>query len=891
MWYKGTEQLYTLKNLCENGLVSYIEDTKGTDVGYPNQPPSRNMDIYWRQVLKLHSRVTYAATYGPDLDMIGNKAWDESFEMINRYAGLHNSPNSSSGAFIIFCNFSGVGNTLYTINNVSYFLTQSNSNTTNLTNYGTLTHPYGHSVKRLSGNTIELGLNTMFAGYIKNSKVQIRVTYHDQENDDWVLKINDGSNLVTLTESGTVDEGNNWKTAVFNLNNAVFPGNGINDLIIEKTGTVDPVFHKVEILLDGEPNRSGDINPPTAPSNLLAANISKNTVNLSWDPSFDAVGIAGYLVYKNDELAAEVSNTNTVLLSLNCGSNYSLSVRAKDEAGNISESSNIVNIETATCEYSDALYSENFDDNLAQDWLADSTDKWTVANNKYSTVRGGLYTSIYHGLKFKNYIYKVDAFPYFHNDFGVIFNFIDKQNYYIMILDADPKTARLVKVENGISSIVANSTYSIGGYQQNHNIVLKNSGTEVHVSVNGTVVFNNISITLSDSAKIGLWVERNPVDFDNIEVFVNAPVDNQAPTIPSDITTLSISENTINLSWTASTDNEGVAGYLVYKNDMLATISTSASVEINGLICDSMYTFHIVAVDLSANQSEISESSNIKTSECSDISPPSVPVNLSAANIKRNSLKLLWDPSIDNDMVLAYNIYIDEVFETAFSDTFATIYGLNCGTSYNLSVKARDKTGNLSDEASIHVSTAACPDNTPPTVPANIDVLSKSQTECTLIWNASEDDVGVIEYDVLKDGVYYNSTTDTTITISGLTCNQSYQFTVKAIDAAGNESELSSILNVTSSDCISNLNSLKNNNKEIQIYPIPFNNELNISFSEPIDDCIIYIYNSSGMMVYCEQVLNTRKATIQMNHNLPSGLYMLKFTINNRVFKNKVFKY
>jgi hypothetical protein len=93
------------------------------------------------------------------------------------------------------------------------------------------------------------------------------------------------------------------------------------------------------------------------------------------------------------------------------------------------------------------------------------------------------------------------------------------------------------KVENGVSSIVATSTYTIGGYQQPHNIVVKNSGTEVLVTVN-----------------------------------------------------LSSGENFIHLGWNASIDSAGIAAYIVYKNSRQATTTTSTSLDINGLDCDSMYT-------------------------------------------------------------------------------------------------------------------------------------------------------------------------------------------------------------------------------------------------------------------------------------------------------------
>jgi chitin-binding protein len=80
-------------------------------------------------------------------------------------------------------------------------------------------------------------------------------------------------------------------------------------------------------------------------------------------------------------------------------------------------------------------------------------------------------------------------------------------------------------------------------------------------------------------------------------------------------------------------------------------------------------------------------------------------------------------------------------------------------------------------------------DTVPPTPPANLRVVGISNTQITLEWDHSTDNVGVTEYNIFLDGILdatipYVSTYD----VTGLSPNTTYCFTVTASDAAGNVS-------------------------------------------------------------------------------------------------------
>jgi chitodextrinase len=119
-----------------------------------------------------------------------------------------------------------------------------------------------------------------------------------------------------------------------------------------------------------------------------------------------------------------------------------------------------------------------------------------------------------------------------------------------------------------------------------------------------------------------------------------------------------------------------------------------------------------------------------------------------------------------------------------------------------MTVKARDAAGNWSVASSaLSVTTLACPDTQAPTAPTGLASSQITETSFILSWVASTDNVGVTGYEVFAGSVSRGTTTATSMSLTGLTCNTVYTMTVKARDAAGNWSAASSPLSVTTSNC------------------------------------------------------------------------------------------
>jgi bacillolysin len=89
-----------------------------------------------------------------------------------------------------------------------------------------------------------------------------------------------------------------------------------------------------------------DATAPTAPTGLTAASTTATSTNLTWTASADNVAVTGYDVYQGSTLKATVTGTSYAVTGLTASTAYTFSVKAKDAAGNVSASSNVISVTT-----------------------------------------------------------------------------------------------------------------------------------------------------------------------------------------------------------------------------------------------------------------------------------------------------------------------------------------------------------------------------------------------------------------------------------------------------------------------------------------------------------------------------------------------------------------
>ncbi len=101
---------------------------------------------------------------------------------------------------------------------------------------------------------------------------------------------------------------------------------------------------------------------------------------------------------------------------------------------------------------------------------------------------------------------------------------------------------------------------------------------------------------------------------------------------------------------------------------------------------------------------------------------------------------------------------------------------------------------------SIIINQTGIPDTQAPSIPTNLTANNTSHNQTQLSWNASTDDSGVVSgYHIYQDGQVINSAIvpETSYTVTGLTPETDYEFTVSASDPAGNQSARSDAVLMT----------------------------------------------------------------------------------------------
>ncbi|MEO8662608.1 MAG: LamG-like jellyroll fold domain-containing protein, partial [Bryobacteraceae bacterium] len=92
-----------------------------------------------------------------------------------------------------------------------------------------------------------------------------------------------------------------------------------------------------------------------------------------------------------------------------------------------------------------------------------------------------------------------------------------------------------------------------------------------------------------------------------------SPPDTTPPSVPANLTATAASSSQINLTWTASTDAVGVAGYNIFRNNTQIGSSAGPSYSDTGLAASTAYVYTVAAFDAAGNSSAQSNSASATT--------------------------------------------------------------------------------------------------------------------------------------------------------------------------------------------------------------------------------------------------------------------------------------
>ncbi|SEC87072.1 Por secretion system C-terminal sorting domain-containing protein [Tenacibaculum sp. MAR_2009_124] len=538
-----------------------------------------------------------------------------------------------------------------------------------------------------------------------------------------------------------------------------------------------------------------DTEAPTAPTNLTASNITQTTVDLSWTSSTDNIEVTGYEIYQGSTLIASTSSGTTHLVTgLTANTSYIFYVKAKDAAGNISVSSNEINVTTladttnpndcsnipnyqGSANYSNGdriVYQNQVYERINNQWVyqfdCDATPADTQAPTAPSDLTALNITQTSADLTWNPSTDNVAVTEYevyqentligstsSLTSFSVS-NLTENTTYSFSVYAKDAAgntsiVSNIVTVKTLANTTNPNDCANIPSYQDG---VAYNNGDRI--------VYNNKVYEMIN----GQWAHQ----FDCNSI----PADTEAPSTPSNLTYENVTETSVDLNWTESTDNIAVVAYDIYQgSSLIGSTSPTTTFNVSDLTENTTYSFFVQARDEEGNTSSSSNVISVET--LTTVTNP-------------NDCSLI--PNYQNGV--AYNngdriVYNNKVYEMA-NGQWSFLF--DCNTTA---------------------------DTQAPTAPSNLSAYNITETTLELSWNVSNDNVLVTAYDIYQGNTLIGRTslgTSTVFNVTNLTENTSYSYTVYAKDEAGNVSSASNTITVTTisaadpNDC-SNIPNYQNN--------------------------------------------------------------------------------
>ena len=347
---------------------------------------------------------------------------------------------------------------------------------------------------------------------------------------------------------------------------------------------------------------SPDTTPPTVPAGLSTTVVSSSQINLSWSASTDPVvsgqvtsGLAGYKVYRNGALIGSTATSTYSDSLLTASTTYSYTVSAYDMAGNESAQSGAVSATTLSSgsQPPAIVFAVNagggqYTDTSGVFYQADMDYSGGTAASTTAAITGTADPTLYQSERYGNFSYNI---PLANGNYTVTLKFAE--------IYWNAAGQRIFNVSMQGTQVISNlDIYAKAG---------KDGAYDVSVPVSVTNGVMNITFTsLRDYAKVSAieltWIQSpgggNPVT---------------TPTIPTSLKATIISPSQIDLTWSASTDKLGIAGYSVYRNGTKITSVTGTSYSDTGLFSSSAYTYSVSAYDSACNTSDTSAPVSVTT--------------------------------------------------------------------------------------------------------------------------------------------------------------------------------------------------------------------------------------------------------------------------------------
>jgi chitodextrinase len=446
-----------------------------------------------------------------------------------------------------------------------------------------------------------------------------------------------------------------------------------------------------------------DVSAPAVPSNLTASTVSVTRFTLSWTASTDNVKVTAYEVFKDGISLGTSAAISRTLTGLTPSRTFAMTVRASDATGNWSALSAPLSVTTLAdltpptaplTLTSTAVTVKSF----TLSWTASTDD---VAVTGYEVYRGGVLQgtttttrslSVTGLLPATTYAMTVRA-----RDAAGNWSPFSPALSVTMAADVTVPSVPGGLVATGVGAGSFTLTWNpstdnvgVAGYE------VFQGGVSIGVTASPTILVTGLTPQTAYALRVRARDAAGNWSAQSAAKSVTTTTDTTAPAVPAGLAASAVTATSFTLSWAASTDNIGVTAYEVFKNGASLGTTASPAMNIAGVnLTANSYAMTVRARDAAGNWS--AQSTALNVTNPSDMTPPSVPAGLASSNVTATGLTLTWTASTDNVGVTLYEVFVNGVSRGTTSATTFDITGLSPGSSYTITVRARDAAGNWSD--------------------------------------------------------------------------------------------------------------------------------------------------------------------------------------------------
>lgn len=181
---------------------------------------------------------------------------------------------------------------------------------------------------------------------------------------------------------------------------------------------------------------------------------------------------------------------------------------------------------------------------------------------------------------------------------------------------------------------------------------------------------------------------------------------------------------------------------------------------------------------------------------CVLASPPTQP-GAPEGRIQGSTASLSWKESFDDNSVQGYNVYLNDQYIATVSEPSyvgeidTTIDNVFYVVSFDEPMPGSEQARQFSQPSDAlvlqkYLDTTDRPQDLSPTLPAIPMVDAVSSSSISISWAPSQDDVGVVGYNVYRDNAYHATVFDTVYTDEALPDAESVSYSIVAFDRVPN---------------------------------------------------------------------------------------------------------